>query len=242
MKRELNSRSRRKWVVGGALVFGSVALLTTGFATWVVGVQQKAADGTITVAVDSMNVDSFRVTYTASDSNIKLAETAAVDTGVIQSEATDGDFVISGTLTVVKSGETAPGTPTASLAAKKADGTTDANTANKVVLAAADTNKTGKHGENGAEKYYLATEIAVSNVSWGAAVAEGNLYKFESSITMTLSWGDYYGAAGLAAFYNSNYSVDTISGNDMEAIKAEWTAMNTALTASGALTAVIQFA
>ena len=37
MKKEINSKSRRRWIMGGLAAFASVALLTTGFAVWVVG-------------------------------------------------------------------------------------------------------------------------------------------------------------------------------------------------------------
>ena len=53
MKKEINSKSKRKWVAGGLAVFASIALLTTGFATWVVGRQETNKDAQVNVTVDT---------------------------------------------------------------------------------------------------------------------------------------------------------------------------------------------
>lgn len=53
MRKEIRSKSKRKWVVGGALFFGGIALLTTGFATWVVGLQITSQDASLGVQVDT---------------------------------------------------------------------------------------------------------------------------------------------------------------------------------------------
>lgn len=43
MRKKVMSTSKRKWIVSGLLGFGAVALLTTGLATWVVGVNKSNA-------------------------------------------------------------------------------------------------------------------------------------------------------------------------------------------------------
>ena len=53
MKKEINSKSRRKWIMGGLAAFASVALLTTGFAVWVVGSQKMSDKGDVSVTVDT---------------------------------------------------------------------------------------------------------------------------------------------------------------------------------------------
>ncbi len=53
MRKELKSKSRRKWLLGGSLAFASVALLTTGFATWVIGTQKTSGDGKVNIGVDT---------------------------------------------------------------------------------------------------------------------------------------------------------------------------------------------
>ena len=53
MKKEINSKSRRKWIRGGLAAFASVALLTTGFAVWVVGSAKTENKNDVTVKVDT---------------------------------------------------------------------------------------------------------------------------------------------------------------------------------------------
>lgn len=246
MKRELNSRSRRKWVAGGVLVFGSIALLSTGFATWVVGVQKTYDAGEISVSVDTLSSDMYRVTYTPTDSTMKISETADVAVGDVVSATHDGDWVISGTLTVLTKTNSAPaGTVTATLPESYTvygeSTSTTVNQANLVTLAAVGTgnNATGLHGAAGDTKHYVNPTGAVSNINWTAGAQSGSFYTFTSPITVTFSWGDYYGADGLAAFYNNNFAPTTITGDDFDHIQAEYDAMNTAMTGSNILTVVI---
>lgn len=59
MKKEINSKSRRKWIMGGLAAFASVALLTTGFAVWVVGTSKNGDDKDVTVKVDTAKNNSI---------------------------------------------------------------------------------------------------------------------------------------------------------------------------------------
>ena len=89
MKKEINSKSRRKWIMGGLAAFASVALLTTGFAVWVVGVTQTEQKGDVTVDVDTARNDNVTFEVTLSDNKIALQE-AKTDTS---SEGHENDFV-----------------------------------------------------------------------------------------------------------------------------------------------------
>ena len=100
MKKEINSKSRRKWIMGGLAAFASVALLTTGFAVWVVGVQKDKVNGDIGVTVDT--AENRNITFEAEleDMTIRLAEPKAVaDNNFVKAEdINDGnkeDFTIS---------------------------------------------------------------------------------------------------------------------------------------------------
>ena len=62
MKKEINSKSKRKWVAGGLAAFASIALLTTGFATWVVGQKKTEDDDSVTVNVDTAHNESVEFT------------------------------------------------------------------------------------------------------------------------------------------------------------------------------------
>lgn len=78
MRKELKSKSRRKWLLGGSLAFASVALLTTGFATWVIGTQQTSGDGEVHIGVDTVEDKSVELTFELDNTNdtIFVAENA----------------------------------------------------------------------------------------------------------------------------------------------------------------------
>lgn len=63
MRKELKSKSRRKWLLGGSLAFASVALLTTGFATWVIGTSKPSGDGQVHIGVDTAHDNSVELTF-----------------------------------------------------------------------------------------------------------------------------------------------------------------------------------
>ena len=74
--RKLISASKRKWVLGGILGFAAVALTTTGFATWIVGVKRTSQQNDIGVSVDtatnsSIQLDTVLDTTVKGDSSYK---------------------------------------------------------------------------------------------------------------------------------------------------------------------------
>lgn len=89
MKKEINSKSRRKWIMGGLAAFASVALLTTGFAVWVVGVTRTGSDNDVKIDVDTARNDNVTFEVTLSDNKIALQE-AKTDTS---SKEHENDFV-----------------------------------------------------------------------------------------------------------------------------------------------------
>lgn len=78
MRKELKSKSRRKWLLGGSLAFASVALLTTGFATWVIGTQKPSGDDQVHIGVDTVEDKSVELTFNLDADNnvITVAEDA----------------------------------------------------------------------------------------------------------------------------------------------------------------------
>lgn len=72
MRKELKSKSRRKWLLGGSLAFASIALLTTGFATWVIGTQKTSGDGQVNIGVDTAKDNSVELTFSLDDTDKKI--------------------------------------------------------------------------------------------------------------------------------------------------------------------------
>lgn len=94
MRKELKSKSRRKWLLGGSLAFASVALLTTGFATWVIGTRQTSGDGQLNISVDTAEDNSVELTFNLdNDNRIFVAEDAGNTNSNLTIERDEADTV-----------------------------------------------------------------------------------------------------------------------------------------------------
>lgn len=95
MRKELKSKSRRKWLIGGSLAFASVALLTTGFATWVIGTRQTSGDGQVHIGVDTAQDNSVELTFELdnTDDKIFVAEDAGNSNSNLTIERDEADTV-----------------------------------------------------------------------------------------------------------------------------------------------------
>lgn len=95
MRKELKSKSRRKWLIGGSLAFASVALLTTGFATWVIGTRQTSGDGQVHIGVDTAQDNSVELTFSLdeNDNGIFVAEAAGNSNSNLTIERDETDTV-----------------------------------------------------------------------------------------------------------------------------------------------------
>lgn len=94
MRKELKSKSRRKWLIGGSLAFASVALLTTGFATWVIGTRQTSGDGQLNIGVDTAEDNSVELTFNLdTDNRIFVAEDAGNTNSNLTIERDEADTV-----------------------------------------------------------------------------------------------------------------------------------------------------
>lgn len=80
MRKELKSKSRRKWLLGGSLAFASVALLTTGFATWVIGTSKPSGDGQVHIGVDTAQDNSVELTFSLDENDNGIFVTEDADT------------------------------------------------------------------------------------------------------------------------------------------------------------------
>lgn len=75
MRKSIKSKSKRKWIIGGFAFFGGIALLTTGFAAWVFGVNQNTSGSGVDVGSDTaINDTVFLDIRTGEDNKVVLAE------------------------------------------------------------------------------------------------------------------------------------------------------------------------
>lgn len=107
MKKEINSKSRRKWIMGGLAAFASVALLTTGFAIYVVGVTKDKVNGDIGVTVDTARNESvlFTAQLDDNDKKITLGEPAVITDGFVKNQDVMEDLSVTFTKFEISVGE-----------------------------------------------------------------------------------------------------------------------------------------
>ena len=81
-------------MIGGSLAFASVALLTTGFATWVIGTRQTSGDGQLNIGVDTAEDNSVELTFNLdTDNRIFVAEDAGNTNSNLTIERDEADTV-----------------------------------------------------------------------------------------------------------------------------------------------------
>lgn len=261
MRKELKSKSRRKWLLGGSLAFASVALLTTGFATWVIGTQEPSGDGQLNIGVDTVEDKSVELTFSLdeNDKKIFVAENAGntnsnltIERNEADTESKpDWDIKIKDLNVVV--GETLYN----SLKDKQDKGKQDLNL--KIVF------ELQKDAAEAKDKN-LVTEDKVgvrTGSSWNyiklaksefdvhlpdSYPAGGRIYDINSDKTnnpdgkntFSFNWGSYFGENAPSVFYKENQPTEGLREYYQKASQ-ELQAMKTALTGELKLTATFDY-
>lgn len=103
MRKDFKSKSKKKWITGGILLFGGIALLTTGFATWVVGVNRSKVGSDIEMEQEGTVNEMFKLSVKLTDSKVVISEQHnKVANEIIGTKAGSPatDFEVAGTFTV----------------------------------------------------------------------------------------------------------------------------------------------
>lgn len=234
MRKEMKSKSRRKWLLGGSLAFASVALLTTGFATWVIGTSKPSGDGKVNIGVDTAKDNSVELTFSLDENDNKIFVTEDADT-------VDWNIKIKDLKVIV--GEdfynSLNGKKDLKIAFElQKDG------ANSVT---ADT--VGVRGETGSSWNYIKvkSESESFKVSLPSTYpTDGKIYDINDTPnnpdkTFSFTWGSYFGEKAPSVFYKENESTGDQNLHDYyrNAVQ-ELQAMKTALEA-GTLTLTATF-
>lgn len=241
MRKELNSKSKRKWIAGGLAAFASVALLTTGLATYIVGVQNTKVDmDGVKVNVDTAkNATLELVAALQSDSTIILAETEvpeANETNFFRVETTgDGQLVTTGNLGITFSTlEIRFGTDSGFdknnyelvFSISKVNGT-EGNVTQTY------TTETDLFGRNGTLTYLEAPEkidLATASVSESASGTVKTISLDNKNLSFR--WGTVFDGKSPATYYNEKFTATPSLKTTANADKcvAEINAMHDAFT------------
>ena len=245
MRKELKSKSRRKWLLGGSLAFASVALLTTGFATWVIGTTKTSGDGQVNIDVDTAEDKSVELTFKLDDNDngITVAEDAEnpnpnPDLPIKKTVTPDWSIKIKDLNIVVGEAfynESLTGKTDLKIAfALQKDVAEDKNSVTK------DEDKVGVRGETGLPWNYITLAKKEFDVTLPTSYpAGGKIYDINDTPdnpdkTFSFAWGSYFDGKAPSVFYKKNEPTEGLREYYQKALQ-ELQAMRTALTAAGTL-------
>ena len=243
MKKDLKSKSKRKWIVGGVLLFGGVALLTTGFATWVIGVNRTTQSNNANVTVQGTENESVKLTVQLTDSAITVSEKhtkAANEIIGTKAEEKEKDFKIGLNITIE-----------AGAAYVNANNITGVNFSwgagadtNSIKDGEVETNVTNNNKvvESGttyrASGNYTYLDINTQSIAIGAFTDESGSGSSVKKWTYTgeavemFKWGTYFGGKSPCNYYNDLYKAAdhklTDSDADIDKVYSELTALQNA--------------
>ena len=212
MRKEMNSKSKRKFFAGVLAAFASVALLTTGFATWVVGTSKTSSEqGGLKVNVDTAKNASIELIATLSDSDnsVNFAEESKFGSDkFVQSTATDGDLDITFSELKIVYGTESGFDPTRStcqlqFTLLQINGV-DAARKNTVVYSSS----TDLFHRDGSKTYIEAPEaVNLNNLSVGSASDSESgtkTYTFTQK-TFSFRWGSAFENKSPCTYYNEKF-------------------------------------
>ena len=210
MKKEINSKSKRKWIMGGLAAFASIALLTTGFAVWIVGTVQTSAQENVEVSVDTAQNNSIvmLVNMDSTKSSIKLVEDEAIENGKIvsvsQTDVKDNPLRI-GYKSITISYGVNYDFNFKSIQFSIAE--PDENETGYASVKTTDGGKlTGTYKRAETSYTYIDAPKAISLTSY-TATTEGNTKKYTlPESTLDFSWGTFFDGKSPASYYNNLYS------------------------------------
>ena len=247
MRKEMNSKSKRKWVAGGLAAFASVALLTTGFATWIVGTNNMIVDNKTTVNVATAQNASIELSMeiTEANSKIRFAETSApvdedpfvrVDSGA-EAEGANGDLTLDFSSIKVTYGVNSGFVPSQyklGFTVKKITKEDDSD----VTRTANTVSTLGTFGRtNGTEYSYFQVPADIPLNSTNGTTATNDertvsTYTFNAqALKIPFRWGTAFGEQSPATFYNNYFKNNPKqkTAENAEIVRSELAAMNTAL-------------
>lgn len=247
MRKELKSKSRRKWLLGGSLAFASVALLTTGFATWVIGTQKTSGDGKVNIGVDTAKDNSVELTFSLDDTDSKIfvAEAAGETNPNLKIERGEGETGTEPDWTIkIKNLNIVVGETFYNSIKDKQDlkivFELQKDGANSVT-----DDKVGVRGETGSPWNYITLAKSEFKVTLPATYpTDGKIYDIsDTDKTFSFTWGSYFDGKAPSVFYKEkeeSKGSKTLREYYQNALQ-ELKAMEKALTGELTLTATFDY-
>ncbi len=210
----MNKFNKGKLLGVVAASLSAVSLMGVGFATWIIGTQNKVADGEIAIEADDVSYKSLKVSV-AFTGGIRLAETGTENPNEVFNFKADADK---------KGNFTVKAKFTFTLGQDFVAADFDFTKVNFSIVSATEAEKGFKDNKVAANNVKVERENT-ENLTYfdcGPAVtidkaadlkfdtAVSNKYKTtECTKDITFTWGSLFGVAGPNAFYNAKYKTLT---------------------------------
>lgn len=251
MSKSTRLQSRRKWALGGVGLLLGIGLITTAGATWIIGANAGSTDNNVSVAVDTVQNKSVKLTTALSDSSITLGEikgSSLSHSGIVGFENGNGDLSITFSEIKVEYGSSfVPEDGSLKISFELRYGAEHTANAQNLVQDAG--NITNLHDEaktvdsNGGSNVDSWTYIDIASGSesitvpgtndetWNTQTSKetGLVTATGTNITFNFAWGSFFGGMSPANYYNSNYESSTPGTTDAVNIEKELNAMKSAL-------------
>lgn len=233
MKRNIKNSSKRKWIVGGVAFFGAVALLTTGFATWVIGVNQTESGLEVGVTVDSAKNESVNFTANVKENDtLTLAEdttennaSGPQDNIIKIEDAATPDFTVIVEYTVDIG---------SSLKATSITFRMTPITATSALSSTEVSSGLEDRGTNYIE--FASTHSAEYTYDINPDITSDSETK-KGEVTLTFEWGDFFGDTTPTGYYNNLTYTDKVAAASK--IEKELLDMKTAFASKINITATV---
>ena len=239
MKKSLKKSSYRKAVINGLLIFGGIALLTTGFATWVIGASNTKDDmnnTNVTVDTAKRNNITLTVELSGTDNGVHIGEDTTKGSGNFlkvdgntdsgQGEITlkPTDFVVNIdlTLTVGDDVQEKPnkikfdfkyGIPSDGEGSVPNNGTDN----NKVKITSDTANAVHQEGDGEFTYIDISAQSTLLVSSFTSKDEEGGTtYTYTGKDVTLFEWGTFFDKKSPSEFYNDLYDGEYLKLEDQE--------------------------
>lgn len=203
-KRQTRKSYKRKKIILGVCLFASVALVSTGFAAWVLSTQQEVnADGNIsvgTVTGQAIEIKNVTIDDKTPGSNGKVDANFVFDSkddneGRVQKESNQTEFE---KLSIVVKGEITPANfvkqESASISIQLPSGVVDAISKNYINI------------PTGFTKVESETNTYSKKLNLSTKEEDSTILVFEETIAFT--WGTFFEGVNPCEYYDTEYFTD----------------------------------
>lgn len=235
-KKEVKNKNKNKWIIGGVVAFASVALIGSGFATWVIGTTTAKDTGDVNVTIDTAEKWNVTLDLTFAEGGdsivVKEANTNYDENAVVN--VTDGpvteDMTIGIQSLLLTSGQKTSFTLTLGLKADAEDGSFS--------QVKATTNLVGRDTTEVSSWTYVHFETVTIDITADTSgwTQTGSTYYFDfatmlTTDDLTFTWGSYFNYSAPSVYYNALFDAGDLDASvdaDLQKVVEELAAMKTA--------------